>query len=136
MKKIKILNVIIFLKIWESCGKIIYEKIIANFYNSNLILIFYDAQDKSSFDKAKYYFQQIKATNNESRMFVLIRSKYENTINEKNDFISDEEALKFVDKNNIYFFHFFHIGIKEKYEAGINVFSEFILREINELLIS
>ena len=113
MKKIKILNVIIFLKIWESCGKIIYEKIIANFYNSNLILIFYDALDKSSFDKAKYYFQQIKATNNESRMFVLIRSKYENTINEKNDFISDEEALKFVDKNNIYFFIFFTLELKK-----------------------
>ena len=117
--------------IFDICGTEIYQSLIYSFYrNTQIFLIFYDALDRNSFERAKSYFEDIKTEcNTINPIYVLIRSKYENVLDreEKNDIVRDEEALEFADENNIYFFH---IGILEKYETGINDLFEFILNNI------
>ena len=78
---------------------------------------------------AKSYFEDIKIEcKTRNPIYVLVRSQYENVLKreEKNDIVRDEEALEFTDENNIYFFH---IGILEKYETGIDDLFEFILNK-------
>ena len=130
-KVIKLRNKIFLINIWDTCGQEIYQSLIKNFYkNTKIYLIFYDALDRNSFERVKSFFEDIKTEcNTINPIYVLIRSKYENVLDreEKNDIVTDEEALEFADENNIYFFH---IGILEKYETGINDLFEFILNNI------
>ena len=129
-KVIKLRNKIFSIDIWDTCGQEVYKSLITSFYkNSQIFLIFYDALDRNSFEMAKSYFEDIKIEcKTINPIYVLVRSKYENVLNreEKNDIVTDEEALEFADENNIYFFH---IGILEKYETGINNLFEFILNK-------
>ena len=119
------------INIWDTCGQELYQSLLKRFYkNTQIFLIFYDALDRNSFERAKSYFEYIKKEcNTINPIYVFIRSKYENVLKreEKNDIVRDEEALEFADENNIYFFH---IGILEKYETGINDLFEFILNNI------
>ena len=130
-KAFKYRNKFFLLQIWDTCGQEIYQSLIKNFYkNTKIYLIFYDALDRNSFERVKSFFEDIKTEcNTINPIYVLIRSKYENVLDreEKNDIVTDEEALEFADENNIYFFH---IGILEKYETGINDLFEFILNNI------
>ena len=65
------------------------------------MLIFYNANNKKSFEYAKQLCCEKKNNNN---IIILIRSKYDINITVKNgEFVSDEEALEFADKNNIFF---------------------------------
>ena len=129
-KAFKLKNNIFLTEIYVTCGQEAYKSLITSFYNNaNIFLIFYDALDRNSFERAKSYFEDIKIEcKTINPIYVLIRSKYENVLNreEKNDIVTDEEALEFADENNIYFFH---IGILEKYETGINNLFEFILNK-------
>ena len=130
-KVIKLRNKIFLINIWDTCGQELYQSLLKRFYkNTQIFLIFYDALDRNSFEIAKSYFEDIKKEcNTINPIYVFIRSKYENVLKreEKNDIVRDEEALEFADENNIYFFH---IGILEKYETGINDLFEFILNNI------
>ena len=129
-KVIKLRNLIFSIQIWDTCGYDVYQNLIKNFYkNTNIFLIFYDALDRDSFKIAKSYFEDTKMEcKTVNPIYVLVRIRYENVLDreEKNDIVRDEEALEFTDKNNIYFFH---IGILEKYETGINDLFEFILNK-------
>ena len=128
-KKVKVKNKIFKIHIWNTCGGEIYKGIITGFYgNANLFLIFYDAFDRNSFDIAKSYLEDIKTYSNENQIGVLVRCKYENKLNFINNenIVTDEEALEYADKNDLYFFH---IAIYEKYETGINELIEFILNQ-------
>ena len=129
-KVIKLRNKIFLINIWDTCGQELYQSLLKRFYkNTQIFLIFYDALDRNSFEIAKSYFEDIKKEcNTINPIYVFIRSKYENVLKreEKNDIVRDEEALEFADENNIYFFH---IGILEKYETGINDLFEFILNK-------
>ena len=129
-KVIKLRNKIFSVEIWDTCGQEVYQKLLERFYHdTQIFLIFYDALDRNSFERAKSYFEDIKKEYKTiNPIYVLIRSKYENVLNreEKNDIVTDEEALEFADENNIYFFH---IGILEKHETGINNLFEFILNK-------
>ena len=85
--------------------------------NADVILIFYDALDKSSFEKAKILIKDC-LNDNKKLICFLIRSKYDLNLNsEKNEIVSDEEALEFADKNNLIFTH---ISSFEKYGNGID----------------
>ena len=72
----------------------------------------------------------------ENPILILIRYNYQKHFNsnEKKDLISDEEALEYADKNNIYFTH---ISSIEKNETGIKellytVLIKYISNEIKE----
>ena len=114
---VKVNNKIIRLQIWDCCGNELYSSLIKWFYkNSKAFLIFYDFNDRNSFERVKLYFNDIDSTMNTQSEFFLIRIKYELKYKEKNDFVSDEEALEYVHEKNAYFCH---ISIFEKYETGI-----------------
>ena len=64
---------------------------------------------------------------NKKQICFLIRSKYDLNLNlEKNEIVSDEEALEFADKNN---FIFTHISSFEKYGNGIDNLFDIIFKE-------
>ena len=130
LKAVKYRNKYFLIQIWDTCGQEAYKSLITSFYHdTDIFLIFYDALDRNSFERAKSYFEEIKTERHIiNPIYVLIRSKYENALDKekKNDIVTDEEALEFADENNIYFFH---IGILEKYETGINDLFEFTLNE-------
>ena len=117
-KCVKINNKIIKLQIYDCCGNEIYSDLIKNFYKpAKIFLIFYDSNDRNSFEKAKFYFDNIKVINREvDNIYFLIRIKYELKNKENKDFISDEEALEYANEKGAYFCH---IAVFEKYETGI-----------------
>ena len=79
-------------------------------------LIIYDSS--YTFEEAKKFYNGIidvyRELNIEDPISILVRYNYELDSNDK--YVSDEEALEFTDKNNLYFAH---IGCTEKYESGI-----------------
>ena len=127
--RIKFNNKIFKIQIWDTAGQERFSPITKTYYiGGHSILIFYDAFDKESFKKAKIYYEEAFQMNDKA-IYFLIRSKYDLSLNsEENDFISDEEALQFADKNNIIFAH---ISSFEKKENGINEVLETILKEYN-----
>ena len=127
--RIKFNNKIFKIQIWDTAGQERFSPITKTYYiGGHSILIFYDAFDKESFKKAKIYYEEAFQINDKA-VYFLIRSKYDLSLNsEPNDFISDEEAQLFADKNNIIFAH---ISSFEKNENGINEVFEIILKEYN-----
>ena len=128
--RIKFNNKIFKFQIWDTAGQERFSTITKDYYKgANSFLIFYDAFDKESFKRAKAYYEEAFKKNVKA-IYFLIRCKYDLSSNsEKNDFISDEEALKFVDKNNLFFVH---ISSFEKNENGINEIFEIFLKEYNK----
>ena len=125
--KIKINDRILNMQFWDCCGQELYESLTTNFFrNSNIFLAFYNAFDRESFDKAKSNIRKFQNINNANTIIVLCRSKYEISLNSKEnqDIITDEEAMEYADKNEIIFFH---IASFEKYETGINQLIKLIL---------
>ena len=130
-KDIKVNNKQYRLEIWdlsgtdESLGEI--ESIFLK-DSPPVILIFYDAMDKKSFEIAKRKYYSIKKENN---IIFLVRSKYDLCVKDDNsEIIRDEEALEFVQDNNIYFAH---ISSIENYETGIDDLLNKIMLEYIQL---
>ena len=125
--KIKFNNKVFNLQIWDTAGLERYSSLTKSFYiKANSILLFYDPLDKESFKKAKNLYEGALKVNDKA-IYFLIRSKYDLSSNsKKNELISDEEALEFADKNNLFFFH---ISSFEKNENGFNEILEILLRE-------
>ena len=119
-------NKIFKFQIWDTSSQERFKSITKSYYNpANYILIFYDALDKESFEKAKVYYEEALNVNNKA-IYFLIRSKYDLISNShNNEIVSDEEALKFADKNNLIFTH---ISSFEKEENGINEVFEIIMK--------
>ena len=117
------------LQIFDFSGQVRFKTILYGHYNNaSFILIFYDALDKDSFEEAKSFYEETKE-NNHNPIYFLIRIKYDLNLNsEKNEIVSDEEALEFADKNNLIFTH---ISSFEKYEDGIENLFDLILKEYN-----
>ena len=100
---------------------------------SDVFLLFYDAYDRYSFekvrDKVKYIYDEHyeQQNNNFNCILFLIRSKYELSLKSQNDdYVSDEEAMEYADKNNMLFTH---ISSFEKYDSGIKNLLNLILIE-------
>ena len=73
-------------------------------FNSDIFIIFYDSSDRNSFIRSQLLYNKNKLTKYDS-IFVLLSSKYDankKSVNSKN-VVSDEEALDYADKNNIFF---------------------------------
>ena len=115
------------LQIWDTSGDERFKTMITQYFKGSFaILLFYDALDRKSFEKVKKIYEE-NHINIKDKLFILTGNKYDLNLKpeeECKDFVSDEEALEFSDKNNIYFFH---MNVFEKYESGINNIIEFIL---------
>ena len=84
-----------------------------------MIFIFYDSSDKTSFERAKIFFNLAKDNTKDKKVvIVLVSSKYDLYVKSKENMnrVSEEEALEYASKNNILFAH---ISIVEKYASGI-----------------
>ena len=120
---IKVNNKIIRLQLWDCCGNEVYASLIQNFYrNSSAYILCYDSNDRNSFEKVKLDCIDLEKFRGEC-LYFLIRTKYELENKRKKDFVSDEEAIKFADENNAYFFH---ISSFEKNGTGIYELFTFI----------
>ena len=126
MKYIKVHNKIFKCNIFDTSGDVKFADILYIYFkNANVILLFYDAFDRSSFQKIKDIYYQNR--NIPNCIFALIRTKYELSIqSQNNDYVSDEEAMEYADKNNMLFTH---ISSFEKYDNGIEQLLNLILIE-------
>ena len=103
------------LAIWDLPGAENYFSLQRIFLkDSHATLLFYDSFKRTSFEKIKREYSYNKDILN--NMVFLIRTKYDSKIKSKiNDFVSDEEAIEYADKNNMIFLH---ISSFEKNDNG------------------
>ena len=96
------------LEIWDTSGQEKYYSLNKIFIrDSEIIFIFYNSYDISSFETAKIMVETCKENAKKNTLFVLIRSRYDEYLesNENKKIISDEEALEYADLNNLLFAH-------------------------------
>ena len=116
--------------IWDTGGKEIYFSLTRWFYkDAQIILIFYNFYDISSFEKAKTIINYVHEYNEQNPLIVLIRTRYDECLknNDNRKIISDEEVLEFADRNNLLFIHYSNF---EKYESGANELIKYIFRKV------
>ena len=132
----KINNHLFRAQIWDISGQERFKDKIYYYARGALsILLLYNSFDRDSFNGAiETYINLYKLYPNS--IYVLIRSKYDldfKNENKNNDFVSDEEALEFTEKNNIIFSH---ISCYEKYEDGIKeLFETIFLKYLKKIKI-
>ena len=127
--KIKIEDRNFFLDIWDTSGLRKYFALTKYLYKyANIILIFYDPFDKSSFKRVDEILLQIKSDGITNVILGLISNKYDKNLENINNenIVSDEETLEYVDKHKLYFSHLSNFV---KYETGINQIFELVLNE-------
>ena len=129
-KSINFHNRDINLEFWDIVGQEKYQGLVKFFLKDcQMIFIFYDSSDKSSFERAKTLFNMVKDdTNDKKVVIVLVSSKYDLYVKSKENMnrVSEEEALEYPSKNNI---PIAHISIVEKYDNGINELFDKALKE-------
>ena len=129
---IKFKNKVFNLQIWDLAGTERFKSIASSYFRGfNVALIFFDAWERSSFQRDKnIVIELFDRENNTSKdaIIILIRSKYGNSGNNKNNenYVSEEEALEFADKNKLLFAH---ISCFQKYETGIEELLSLILHK-------
>ena len=135
---IKMKNKLININVWDCATDDNYG---FNFkYKSDIYFLLYDAFIRKSFEKAiklydeliYHYNNNIYPINKAKPIYVLIMSKYDFNLKSEdnfNNFVSDEEALKFTEKNNLLFFH---ISSFEKNEPGIKELFSMALKKYIE----
>ena len=124
--RFKFNNKIFKLQIWDIAGQKRFSTTNKVYYRgANSFFIFYDALDRQSFEEAKNYYK-FALKNNDKAIYFLIRSKYDLNSKENKEIVSDEEALKFADKNNLIFAH---LSSFEKSFDGINDIFEIMIKE-------
>ena len=114
---IKIKNKIININVWDCVTD---DNYCFGFkYKSNIYFLLYDAFNRKSFENTiklydeliYHYNNKIYPINKSKPIYVLIRSKYDLNLKSEdnfNNYVSDEEALEFTEKNNV-------CGFKEIY---------------------
>ena len=101
-------NVYLDLDLWDASGQERFYQLNKIFYkNADIIGIFYNSYDISSFETAKRLIKECKENNNGNNIFVLIRSRYDECLkkNDNKNIVSDEEALEYADLNDLYYTH-------------------------------
>ena len=135
---IKMKNKLININVWDCATD---DNYCCNLkYKSDIYFLLYDAFIRKSFEKAiklydeliYHYNNNIYPINKAKPIYVLIMSKYDFNLKSEdnfNNFVSDEEALKFTEKNNLLFFH---ISSFEKNEPGIKELFSMALKKYIE----
>ena len=105
-KKIIFNNTIFSICIWDTAGKEKYTALSKIFFmDADIIFIFFNNNDRKSFERAKVYFELVKNKfeNIENIIIFLIANKYDLTKGSEENIVTDEEVFEFVDKNNSYY---------------------------------
>lgn len=90
------------LHIWDTAGQEIYRSVTRSYYrNSSCALIVYDITSKPSFESVESWLQDVKSSTPDYCKIYLVGNKLDL---ESNRAISEEEAKKFADENNIKYF--------------------------------
>ena len=119
------------LQIWDTSGQDRFQTITKCYFRgTNIFLVFFNYNDRSSFDFAKTIFDNKK---DEKQVFVLIGTKYDLKINKdkEDNIINEEEVLEYAkEKNALYA----HLSLLEKYSNGVieivkKAFNEYIKRK-------
>ena len=121
-------NIVFKIGIWDASGQEKYTSLLPIFIkDSDIIFIFYNCNNKNSFERAKFLLELAKKRNNiKDCIYALVGNKYDLNLsfNEKNNIIDDEEVLEFAEKNKLIYSH---ISILEKYSQGVNeLFKNFL----------
>ena len=123
-------NIVFKIGIWDTSGQEKYRSLLSIFIkDSDIIFIFYNCNNKNSFERAKFLLELAKKRNNiKDCIYALIGNKYDLNLsfNEKNNIIDDEEVLEFAEKNKLIYSH---ISILEKYSQGVNELFKKVLNE-------
>jgi small GTP-binding protein len=89
-------------EIWDTAGQEKYNSITPLYYRkANIAIIVYDLTDINTFEKAKYWINEIRK-NNEVSLYVLVANKYDIINDENNDLI--KKGHIFAENNNMTFF--------------------------------
>ena len=132
-KKIIYNNNLYNFEIWDTPGQEKFESLNKIFFkDANIVFIFFNYNNKLSFQKAKYILNSVKEYSIISDViYVLIGNKYHEEINpdHNNQVVNEEEVLEFIDHNNLIFGH---ISLSEKYSNGFNELLKKVLREYSK----
>ena len=123
-------NLNLYLEFWDTSGQERFKALNKFFYkDADIICIFYNSYDISSFERAKIMIKTCKENTYENTLLVLIRSRYDECLQSNYDknIISDEEALEYADLNNLYFTH---VSSFEKNEFGYKELIKIFLKKI------
>ena len=120
------------IEIWDTAGKERYKALLKIFFkDANMIFIFFDYNNKDSFEYAKSLYDYVKAQSNlDNLVCVFVGNKYNLDKNwvETDNIVHEEEIFEYVEEKNIIFVH---LSIKEKYSDGIN---ELFKKSIDEYM--
>ena len=87
------------LQIWDTCGQEVYKSLISNFYrNCTLALIVYAINNRTSFEHAENWLNDLKNQSNPNVRVFLVGNKSDL---EQERQISKEEAEKFKEEKNL-----------------------------------
>ena len=137
-KKIIYNNSEYFLDIWDTSGEEKYFALTKFFImESNMVFIFYDSNNKETFERAKEYFDLAKEVlDDEDEIIILVSNKYDLPINsdeennkDNNNVFNEEEAFEFAENNNILLSH---LSTKEKFSNGVIELLNKAFREYNK----
>ena len=88
------------LQIWDTCGQELYRSLVQGFYNnSSLAIIVYNINNKQTFENLNIWLEDLKKHLTEDTPVFIIGNK--NDLERK---VSEEEAIKFKNENNIIYF--------------------------------
>ena len=87
------------LQIWDTCGQEVYKSLISNFYrNCSLALIVYAINNRTSFEHAENWLNDLKNQSNPNVRVFLVGNKSDL---EQERQVSKEEAEKFKEEKNL-----------------------------------
>ena len=88
------------LQIWDTCGQELYRSLVQGFYNnSSLAIIVYNINNKQTFENLGIWLEDLRKHLEEDTPVFIIGNK--NDLERK---VSEEEAIKFKNENNIIYF--------------------------------
>ena len=118
------------LDLWDTAGQEKYSALLRFFFkDADIIFIFFDYNNKNSFERAKFFVNLVKEhCENKNVVNVLVGNKFHLDINsiERDNIIYEEEILEYVDENNLIFAH---LSILEIYSNGFNEIFKKSLKE-------
>ena len=125
-------------EVWDTAGERKYFFLTKFFIkDSHMIFIFYDSNNKETFERAKEYFDLAKEVlDDEDEIIILVSNKYDLPINsdeennqDNNNVFNEEEAFEFAENNNILLSH---LSTKEKFSNGVIELLNKAFREYNK----
>jgi small GTP-binding protein len=115
---VNILEKIIKLQIWDTCGQELYRSLITNFYrNSSLAIMVYSINDRKTFENIEMWLRDLRTLSNPDVKVFLIGNKIDL---EKEREVSKEEGENFCKDNNLNLF------MEASAKTGINTQSIFL----------